>query len=36
MKAVRIVAIAFGTLVVLLFLMINFIPDWMIVGIHFR
>jgi hypothetical protein len=36
MKAVRIVAIAFGALVVLYFLAINFIPNWMIVGVHFR
>ena len=36
MKAVRIVVIALSALVVLYFLLINFIPDWMIVGIHFR
>jgi hypothetical protein len=36
MKAARILAIAFGALVVLYFLVINFIPDWMIVGVHVR
>ncbi len=34
MKAVRIVAIAVGALAVLYFLVINFIPEGMIVGIH--
>ena len=35
MKAARIVAIAVGALAVLCFLVINFIPEGMIVGIHF-
>lgn len=34
MKVVRIVAIAVGALAVLYFLVINFIPEGMIVGIH--
>ena len=36
MKVVRIVAIALGALVVLYFLVINFIPEGTIVGFHFR
>jgi hypothetical protein len=36
MKAVRISAMAFGALIVLYILVITFIPDWMIVGVHFR
>lgn len=36
MKAVRIVGIALGAVVVLYFLVISFIPEWMIVGVHFR
>jgi hypothetical protein len=36
MKVVRIMAIALGALVVLYFLMIAFIPEGMIVGVHFR
>jgi len=35
MKVVRIVAIALGTVVVLYFLAINFLPEWTIVGVHF-
>jgi hypothetical protein len=35
MKVVRIVAIALGTVVVLYFLAINFLPEWAIVGVHF-
>jgi hypothetical protein len=36
MKAVRIVAIAVGTLVVFYMLVITFVPEWMIVGFRFR
>jgi hypothetical protein len=36
MKAVRIVALALGGFVVLYFLVMNFIPEGMIVGFHFR
>jgi threonine/homoserine efflux transporter RhtA len=36
MRAVRIAAIALGSLAVLYFLAINLIPEGMIVGIHFR
>ena len=36
MKAVRIVAIAVGAIVVLYLLLIAFIPEWMIVGFRFH
>jgi hypothetical protein len=36
MKAVRIVVLALGALVALYFLVMNFIPEGMIVGFHVR
>jgi hypothetical protein len=36
MKAIRILAIAVGAGIVFYLLIIAFLPDWMIVGIHFR
>jgi hypothetical protein len=35
-KALRMAAMAVGAIAVLYLLVINFIPDWMIVGIRFR
>jgi hypothetical protein len=36
MKTVRIVAMVLGAVVVLYVLVTVFLPQWMIVGIHFR
>jgi hypothetical protein len=36
MKAIRILAIAVGAVIVLYLLIIAILPDWMIAGIHFR
>jgi hypothetical protein len=36
MKAVRIVAMALGSVIVLYLLVTVFLPQWMIVGVHFR
>jgi hypothetical protein len=36
MKAIRILAKAVGAVIVLYLLVIAFLPDWTIVGIHFR